>query len=52
LVGLGYEWEGLNKIRWDRVVQQLATDSHNPIKYFLIALAAFFIGEYFWKKRN
>jgi hypothetical protein len=30
--------------------QLAATDSH-ILKYFLIALAAFFIGEYFWKKK-
>jgi signal peptidase I len=45
--------KGLNKIRWDRVLQQLAaTDTQSYLKYFLIALAAFFIGEYFWKKEN
>jgi signal peptidase I len=43
----------LNKIRWDRVLQ-ISGDGQpqSYLKYFLIALAAFFIGEYFWKKRK
>jgi hypothetical protein len=28
------------------------TDNHNPTFNFLIALAVFFVGEYFWKKEK
>lgn len=46
--------KGLNKIRWDRVFTTVSGEGQpqSYFKYFLIALAAFFIGEYFWKKRK
>ena len=46
--------KGLNKIRWDRVFTTVSGDGQpqSYLKYFLFALAAFFIGEYFWKKRK
>lgn len=46
--------KGLNKIRWDRVFTTVNGEGQpqSYFKYFLIALAAFFIGEYFWKKRK
>lgn len=45
---------GLNKIRWDRVFTTVDGEGQpqSYFKYFLIALAAFFVGEYFWKKRK
>ena len=46
--------KGLNKIRWDRVFTTVNGEGQpqSYFKYFLIALAAFFAGEYFWKKRK
>lgn len=46
--------KGLNKVRWDRVFTTVSGEGQpqSYFKYFLIALAAFFIGEYFWKKRK
>jgi signal peptidase I len=46
--------KGINKIRWDRVFTTVDGEGQpqSYFKYFLIALAAFFIGEYFWKKRK
>jgi signal peptidase I len=46
--------KGLNKIRWDRVFTTVSGEGQpqSYFKYFLIALAAFFVGEYFWKKRK
>ncbi|HSD06550.1 signal peptidase I [Flavobacterium sp.] len=46
--------KGLNKIRWNRVFTTVNGEGQpqSYFKYFLIALAAFFIGEYFWKKRK
>ncbi|WP_269223670.1 signal peptidase I [Flavobacterium sp. IMCC34518] len=46
--------KGLNKIRWDRVFTTVNGEGQpqSYFKYFLIALAAFFVGEYFWKKRK
>jgi len=56
-VFIWFSWEkdgkGLQKIRWNRVFSFV--DGNEPKSYlihFLIALAAFFIGEYFWKKRK
>jgi len=42
------------KIRWDRVFTTVDGEGQpqSYFKYFLIALAAFFVGEYFWKKRK
>ena len=46
--------KGLNKIRWDRVFTTVSGEGQpqSYFKYFLIALAVFFIGDYFWKKRK
>lgn len=46
--------QGINKIRWDRVFTTVNGEGQpqSYFKYFLIALAAFFVGEYFWKKRQ
>ncbi|PKB17572.1 signal peptidase I [Flavobacterium sp. 5] len=46
--------KGLNKIRWDRVFTTVSGEGQpqSYFKIFLIALAAFFVGEYFWKKRK
>jgi signal peptidase I len=46
--------KGLNKIRWDRVFTTVNGEGQpqSYFKYFLIALAAYFVGEYFWKKRK
>ncbi|CAM2809917.1 signal peptidase I [Flavobacterium succinicans] len=46
--------KGINKIRWDRVFTTVNGEGQpqSYFKYFLIALIAFFIGEYFWKKRK
>ncbi|PZX92951.1 signal peptidase I [Flavobacterium aquariorum] len=42
------------KVRWDRVFTTVSGEGQpqSYFKYFLIALAAFFVGEYFWKKRK
>jgi signal peptidase I len=42
------------KIRWDRVFTTVSGEGQpqSYFKFFLIALAAFFVGEYFWKKRK
>lgn len=46
--------EGFNKIRWDRVFTTVNGEGQpqSYFRYFLIALAAYFVGEYFWKKRK
>lgn len=46
--------KGLNKVRWDRVFTTVSGEGQpeSYFKIFLIALAAFFVGEYFWKKRK
>jgi signal peptidase I len=46
--------KGLNKIRWERVFTTVSGEGQpqSYFKYFLIALAAFFAGEYFWNKRK
>ncbi len=46
--------KGINKVRWDRVFTTVNGEGQpqSYFKYFLFALAAFFIGEYFWKKRK
>ena len=46
--------KGINKIRWDRVFTTVSGEGQpqSYFKYFLVALVAFFIGEYFWKKRK
>jgi len=46
--------KGLDKIRWERVFTTVNGEGQpqSYFKYFLVALIAFFIGEYFWKKRK
>lgn len=46
--------KGINKIRWDRVFTTVNGEGQpqSYFKYFLIILAAYFIGEYFWRKRK
>jgi len=46
--------KGLNKIRWNRVFTTVSGEGQpqSYFKFFLIALAAFFVGEYFWNKRK
>jgi signal peptidase I len=46
--------KGFNKIRWDRVFTTVngKGQPQSYFQYFLIALALFFVGEYFWKKRK
>jgi signal peptidase I len=45
---------GLNKIRWERLFTTVGGDGQpqSYFQYFLIALFAYFVGEYFWKKRK
>jgi signal peptidase I len=45
---------GLNKIRWERLFTTVngSGEPQSYFKFFLIALAAYFVGEYFWKKRK
>ena len=42
------------KVRWDRVFTTVSGEGQpqSYFKFFLIALVAFFVGEYFWKKRK
>ena len=46
--------KGFGKIRWERLFTTVGGDGQpqSYFKFFLFALAAFFIGEYFWKKRK
>jgi signal peptidase I len=46
--------KGFGKIRWERLFTTVGGDGQpqSYFKLFLIALAAFFAGEYFWKKRK
>jgi signal peptidase I len=46
--------KGLNKIRWERLFTTVGGDGQpqSYFKIFLILLAAYFVGEYFWKKRK
>ncbi|WP_035667790.1 signal peptidase I [Flavobacterium sp. 83] len=46
--------KGLNKIRWDRVFTTVNGEGQpqSYFKLFLLGLAAFFVGEYFLKKRK
>lgn len=45
---------GLNKIRWERLFTTVSGDGQpqSYFKYFLVLLALYFVGEYFWKKRK
>ena len=46
--------KGINKIRWDRVFTTVDGEGQpqSYFKYFLIVLALYFVGEFFWKKRK
>ncbi len=46
--------KGINKIRWSRVFTTVDGEGQpqSYFKYFLFILAAYFVGEYFWKKRK
>jgi signal peptidase I len=46
--------KGLKKIRWERLFTMVSGEGQpqSYFKFFLLALVAFFIGEYFWKKRK
>jgi signal peptidase I len=46
--------KGFNKIRWDRVFTTVSGDGQpqSYLQYFLIALAVFFVGEYFGKRKD
>jgi signal peptidase I len=46
--------KGINKVRWDRVFTTVNGEGQpqSYFKYFLIILAAYFVGEYFWRKRK
>lgn len=57
-VFIWFSWEtngkGLQKIRWNRVFS-FVNENGEPKSYlihFLIVLAAFFVADYFWKKRK
>lgn len=46
--------KGLGKIRWERLFTTVSGEGQpqSYFKLFLLGLVAFFIGEYFWKKRK
>lgn len=46
--------KGLGKVRWDRVFTTVSGEGQpqSYFKLFLLGLAVFFVGEYFWKKRK
>ncbi|WP_348810591.1 signal peptidase I [Flavobacterium maritimum] len=46
--------KGFDKIRWERLFTTVSGDGQpqSYFKFFLFALVAFFVGEYFWKKRK
>jgi signal peptidase I len=46
--------KGLKKIRWDRLFTTVSGEGQpqSYFKFFLLALVAYFIGEYLWKKKK
>ncbi len=46
--------KGMGKIRWERLFTTVSGEGQpqSYFKLFLLALTAFFVGEYFWKKRK
>lgn len=46
--------KGLKKIRWDRLFTTVSGEGQpqSYFKFFLFTLVAYFIGEYFWKKKK
>lgn len=45
---------GINKVRWERVFTTVNGEGQpqSYFRHFLILLAAYFVGEYFWKKQK
>lgn len=45
---------GFNKIRWERLFTTVSGEGQpqSYFKYFLVLLALYFVGEYFWKKKK
>lgn len=46
--------KGINKVRWNRVFTTVDGEGQpqSYFKYFLIVLALYFVGEFFWRKRK
>jgi signal peptidase I len=46
--------KGINKIRWSRVFTTVDGEGQpqSYFKYFLIILALYFVGDFFWRKRK
>ncbi|PDS25017.1 signal peptidase I [Flavobacterium branchiophilum] len=46
--------KGLHKIRWERMFTTVSGTGQpqSYFKYFLVLLAIYFVGDYFWKKRK
>jgi signal peptidase I len=46
--------KGMKKIRWERLFTTVSGEGEpqSYFKFFLLALVAYFIGEYFWKKKK
>ncbi|WP_395066443.1 signal peptidase I [Flavobacterium sp.] len=56
-IWMSWDSEGkgiMNKIRWERLFTTVSGEGQpqSYFKYFLFLLAAYFVGEYFWKKRK
>ena len=56
-IWMSWDSEGkgiLNKIRWERLFTTVSGEGqpNSYFKYFLFLLVAYFVGEYFWKKRK
>lgn len=56
-VFIWFSWDkdgkGIHKIRWNRVFSFVNDgEPKSYLIHFLIAVAAYFVGEYFWKKRK
>lgn len=45
---------GLNKIRWDRMFTTVSGEGQpqSYLKYFLVLVALYVVGDYFWKKKK
>ena len=56
-IWMSWDSEGkgiMNKIRWERLFTTVSGEGQpqSYFKYFLLLLAAYFVGEHFWKKRK
>jgi signal peptidase I len=56
-IWMSWDSEGkglMNKIRWERMFTTVSGEGQpeSYFKYFLFLLAAYFVGEHFWKKRK